>query len=179
MRTKINNFIDMWTGVLPPDTEVIVMELGDDWREKTLEHLEELLMQVSRKRWFGDYVMRFRGIKESSVDLVFSLPESVEIQSLELESLREFFQEHQVLRILFNGTCILNLQLQQVTFQFKCTGSFMHSSLRRKINLWGEPSDPYWNIERIHRIGMVSVCSDGTGTRYMTLQKPRYNLEYR
>ena len=84
MRTKINSFIDMWTGVLPPDTQEIVMELGDNWREQNLQQLEELLIQVSRRRWFGDYVMRFRGIKESSVDVVLSLPVSVDIHSLEL-----------------------------------------------------------------------------------------------
>ena len=31
MRTKIDNFIHMWIGIRPPDTQEIVMELGDDW----------------------------------------------------------------------------------------------------------------------------------------------------
>jgi len=114
MQTKINNFIDKWTGTLLPDTQEIVMELGDNWREQSLEQLEELRIEVSRKSCFEDYVMPLKRIKVSSVDAVFSLPESVDIDSLELESLREFFQEHQVLRILLNGDCILKLQLQQV-----------------------------------------------------------------
>ena len=118
MRTKINSFIDMWTGTLLPDTQVIVMQLGDNWREQSLEQLEELLMQVSHRWWFGEYVMRFRGIKESSVDVVLSLPESVNIHSLHLETLWAFFQEHQVLRILLNGACIFNLQHQQVRIPF-------------------------------------------------------------
>jgi len=113
-RTKINNFIDKWTGILLPDTQEIVMELGDNWKEKSLEQLEELRIEVSRKRCFEDYVMPLKRIKVSSVDAVFSLPESVDVDSLELESLREFFQEHHVLRILLNGVCILNVQLQQV-----------------------------------------------------------------
>ena len=113
-RTKINNFIDKWTGILLPDTQEIVMELGDNWKEKSLEQLEELRIEVSRKRCFEDYVMPLKRIRVSSVDAVFSLPESVDVDSLELESLREFFQEHQVLRILLNRVCILNLQVQQV-----------------------------------------------------------------
>ena len=120
VRTKINCFIDIWTGVLPPDTQVIVMELGSNWKEKSLEQLVEVLKQVSHKQWFGDYVMRLRGIRESSVDVEFSLPATVDIDSLELESLWEFFQEHQVLRILLNGVCILNLHLQQVYIPFVC-----------------------------------------------------------
>ena len=111
MRTKLSDFIDKWTGTPLPDTREIVMELDDNWGEQSLEQLEELRIEVSRKRCFEDYVMPLKRIKVSSVDAVFSLPGSVDIHSLELESLREFFQEHQVLRILLNGFCILNLQL--------------------------------------------------------------------
>jgi len=139
-RTKINNFINKWTGRLPPDAQEIVMQLGDNWREKTLEQLVELLMQISRERWFGDYVTRLGGIRESSVDVEFSLPASVDIDSLQLESLREFFQEHEVLRILLNGVCILDLHLQQVRmpFLFVCTAPFVYPSHpREKSNYWG------------------------------------------
>ena len=65
MRTKINDFIDMWTGTLLPDTQEIVMELGDNWREQSLEQLEELRIEVSRKRHFADYVMPLKRIKVS------------------------------------------------------------------------------------------------------------------
>ena len=114
MRTKINDFVDKWAGQLLPDTQDIVMQLEDNWGEQNLEQLEELRIKFSRKRCFADYAMPLKRIKLSSVDVVFSLPESVDSHDLELESLREFFQEHQVLRILLNGVCIFNLQLQQV-----------------------------------------------------------------
>ena len=113
-RTKINDFIDIWTGILQPDTQQIVMELGDNWREQSLEQLEKLRIEVSHKCWFEGYVMPLKRIKVSSVDAVFSLPDSIDIHSLELESLRQFFLEHQILRILLNGTCIFDLQLHQV-----------------------------------------------------------------
>ena len=114
MRAKINDLIDKWIGKTPPYTQEIVMELGDNWRGKSLERLEELRTELSHMHSFEDYVMLLKAIQESSVDAVFSLPDSVDVHSLELESLREFFQEHQVLRILLNRVCILNLQLQQV-----------------------------------------------------------------
>ena len=87
-------------------------------------------MEVSRKRWFGDYVVRLLGIQQSSVDVVFSLPESVDIPSLELDSLQEFFQEHQVLRILLNGVCIFKLQLQQVFRYCLCDSHCVYCAFR-------------------------------------------------
>jgi len=132
MRTKIDNFISMWTGTLFPDTQKIVMKLGDNWREQSLEQLEELRIEVSRKRCFADYVMPLKGIQVSSVDAIFSLPESVDIHSLELESLREFFQKHHVLSILLNGVCILNLQVQQVYLFVVCTAPFVYPSVPRE-----------------------------------------------
>ena len=74
-RTKINNFIDKWTGIFLPGTQEIVMELGDNWKEKSLEQLEELQIEVSSKCCFEDYVMPLKRIKVSSVDAIFSLPE--------------------------------------------------------------------------------------------------------
>ena len=74
-RTKINNFIDKWTGIFLPGTQEIVMELGDNWKEKRLEQLEEFRIKVSRKHCFEDYVMPLKRIKVSSVDAIFSLPE--------------------------------------------------------------------------------------------------------
>ena len=44
-QTKINNFIVKWIGTLSPDTQEIFMKLGDDWREQSLEQLEELRIE--------------------------------------------------------------------------------------------------------------------------------------
>ena len=117
-RTKISNFIELWTGVLLPDTQEVVMELGDNWKEKSLEQLEKLRIEVSHKLCFENYVMPLKEVKVSSVDAVFSLPGSVDI---ELESLQGFFRKHQILRILRNGVCIFKLQLQQVHPFCLCT----------------------------------------------------------
>jgi len=131
MRTKLQSFIDKWTGRLLPDTQEIVMALGDNWREKSLEELEELRIELSHKVWFGDYVMPLKRIKLSSVDAMFSLPESVDIRSLKLESLEDFFRKHQVLRILHNGVHIFNF-VQQVCTLFHHLGTILR-------NHWGEP----------------------------------------
>jgi len=62
MQTKINNFIEKWTGTLLPDTQEVVMKLGDNWKEKSLEQsVEELRIKFSRKHCFADYVMPLKG----------------------------------------------------------------------------------------------------------------------
>ena len=131
MRTKINDFIDKWTGTDLPDTQDFVMELEDNWGEQSLEQLEKLRIKFSRKRCFEDFVMPLKKIKVSSVDAVFSLPKSVECHTFDLESYREFFQEHQVLRILLRGVCILNLQLQQVCPFCLCAMRLLRTLLLR------------------------------------------------
>jgi len=128
-RTKIGDFIDKWTGTCLLDTQELVIEFGDNWREKSVEQLEEFRIKVLRKCYLEDYMLPLKRIKSSSVDAVFSLPESVDIDSLELESLRKFFQEHHVLRILLNGVCILNVQLQQVYFcLLMCIATFVYKN---------------------------------------------------
>ena len=52
-----------------------------------------------------------KSIRVSSVDAVFSLPKSIDGHSLHLNEVREFFLAHQVLRVLLNGVCILDLQV--------------------------------------------------------------------
>ena len=63
MQTKISNFIDKWTGTLLP--QEIVMELGDNWGQHSLEQLEEFQIEVSRKRFFEDYVVPLKRDKIS------------------------------------------------------------------------------------------------------------------
>ena len=70
MRTKINNFINRWTGTLLPDTQEIVMKLGENWREQSLEQLEELRNKVSHTGGFKDSAMS----KASSVDAMVTPP---------------------------------------------------------------------------------------------------------
>ena len=74
MRTKINDFIDRWTGTLLPDTQEFVMKLGQNWREQSLEQLEELRNEVSRTGGFKDSVMPLKSIKASSVHAIFTPP---------------------------------------------------------------------------------------------------------
>ena len=112
MRTKLKDFINQWTGQPRPDFHEIVLEFKDDWREYTLEQLEEFRNAFLCKQWLEHYAMPLRGIKEACVAAVFSLPMAVDSQ--DLENLCDFFQEHQILRVFLSGTCIINIQVYSI-----------------------------------------------------------------
>ena len=99
------------------------MELEEDWRRRSLEQLEQFRVGFSREQWLEDYVPPVKRIKVSSVDAVFSLPRSIDGHNLHLEDLQEFFLAHQVLRVLLDGVCILDLQV--CTFTSNTTCSYM------------------------------------------------------
>ena len=126
MRTKVDDFIGKWTGASQPSTQELVLELEEEvWKKCTLEQLEQVRIGLSRKRSLEDSVLPWpvKSIRVSSVDAVFSLPKSIDGHNLHLEDLREFFLAHQVLRVLLNGVCILDLQV--CTFISNTTCSYM------------------------------------------------------
>ena len=101
------------------------MELEEEvWRKRTLEQLEQIRIGLSRKRSLEDSVLPWpvKSIRVSSVDAVFSLPKSIDGHSLHLNEVREFFLAHQVLRVLLNGVCIL----QVCTFISNTTIMLLH-----------------------------------------------------
>jgi len=109
MRTKVKDFMGKWTGTSQSDTQELVLELEEVvWRKRTLEQLEQFRLGLSRKRSLEDSALPF---KVPSINAVFSLPKSIAGHVLHLEVLREFFLAHQVLRVLLDGVCILDLRV--------------------------------------------------------------------
>ena len=109
MRTKLDDFMEKWTGASQPDTQELDFELKEEvWRKCNLEQLEPL-----RKRSLEGSVLPLplKRIRKSCIPAVFSLPKSIDGHSLHLEDHWEFFLAHQVLRVLLNGACILDLRV--------------------------------------------------------------------
>jgi len=97
MRTKIVDLIDKWSRSCLRDTLKLVIVIGDIWRERSVEQLEELRTEFLRMCYLEDYAMLLKGIKPN-VNAMFLLPKSAHI---ELQNLQKFLQEHQVeIRIL-------------------------------------------------------------------------------
>ena len=107
-RTKVKDFINLWTGRPIPDYHKIAVEMKDDWN---LEQLEEFRIKLSHERWLEGYVLRFDGTKDACVAAIFSLPMAIDSHTLGLENLRVFFQECQILKVFLNEVCIIDLQV--------------------------------------------------------------------
>ena len=112
MRIKVVDFIGKWTGASQPDTQELVVELGEVWRNRNLEQLEQFRITLSRKRSLENSVLpSTKCLRVSSINAVFSLPKSIDRHNLHLEDLQEFFLAHLILRVSLNGVCILDLRV--------------------------------------------------------------------
>ena len=110
-KTKLKDLI-RWTGTryaksLPIEKH-LVLKMGDEWRERTLEDLEQFRIELSRRCFVNSYAMQFRKGEPGCIAVTFALPASVDIAALCLQDLREFLKQHDVLRIMANGSCIFD-----------------------------------------------------------------------
>ena len=136
-RTTIEDFPGKWTGPSETDTQELVVELEEEhWRKRNLEDLEQFRVgfsrMLSRKRLLEDLGLPCKCVRVSCINAVFSLPKSIDGDNLHLEDLREFFLEHQVLRVSLDGVCILDLRVcafvsyttpvHEPHFQSACSG---------------------------------------------------------
>ena len=118
MRTKVKDFVNQWTGRPIPDFHKIAVVLKDNWKEYSLEELEVFRIELSHQRWLEEGVLRFDGTQDACVAAIFSLPKAIDSYQLDLESLRDFFQQHQILRVFLNGVCIIDLQVYPLLIVF-------------------------------------------------------------
>ena len=76
IRTTLGEFMDKWVGEIPPGYHEFVLELGEEWREKTVEDLEQFRIRLSRLQSFGGGHMSFmKTAKSSSILVMFALPQ--------------------------------------------------------------------------------------------------------
>ena len=111
IQTTVGEFLDRWVGGTPPYYSDIVFELGKEWRERTLEELEQFRTQMSRLLSFGGGQMSFlKSMKSSSILVVISLPEHLFPVNFRQHTLHEFLRDTQVLKVLVEGECVLDLE---------------------------------------------------------------------
>lgn len=109
--TTLGNFLDKWVGNIPPGYQEFVLELGEQWREKTIEDLEQFRVRMSRMQNLGAGHMSFiRTTKTSSVLVILSLPKHLFPINIRVAALHEFFRDKQVLKVLVDGKCVLDLE---------------------------------------------------------------------
>ena len=111
IRTTLGDFLDKWVGGIPPGYKEIVLELGEEWRGRTVEEFEQFQIRFSRMQSFGGGHMPFmKTAKSSSILLVLSLPGHLFPINLRQKPLHDFMRHEGVLRIMVDGECVLDME---------------------------------------------------------------------
>ena len=109
IQTTLGDFLDKWVGDTPPGYKEFTLELGEDWRQKTIEEFEQFRISLSRLQMFGGSISFMRTAKCSSVLIVLALPEHLFPINFRQHSLHKFFSDKNILRVIVDGQCVLDL----------------------------------------------------------------------
>ena len=113
IHTRLGDFIEKWMGGVPPGFDEFTMELGEEWREKTVEDLEQFRIRLSRQQCIGGHMMYMKKATSGSVLVVFALPQCCFPMSFE-ENTQTFLREEHVLGVYVGGQSMLELQQSEV-----------------------------------------------------------------
>ena len=110
-RTPLGAFLDKWVGEIPSDYQEVVIELGEKWREKTVEDLMQLQVRISRLKSIGGGHMPFlKETKSSSILVILALPQHLFPLDFRQKTLRDFLRSEDVLKVIIDGQCVLDLK---------------------------------------------------------------------
>ena len=113
IHTRLGDFIEKWAGGVPPGFDEFVLEQGEEWREKTVEDLENFRIKLSRQQCIGGHMTYMKRVMPGSIFVEFALPQCCFPLTFE-EDTRKFFREEHVLGIYVGGLCILDLHQPEV-----------------------------------------------------------------
>ena len=110
LRTTLGVFMDRWIGDVPPGYKEFVLELGEEWRRRTLEDLRQFQVRMSRLQCFGGgCVSVIKTTKSSSIFIVLALPPQHIPTNFRMKELHEFLRSEGVLKVVVDRICVLDL----------------------------------------------------------------------
>jgi hypothetical protein len=100
----LGDFLDKWVGEIPSGYQEFVLELGEEWRKKTVEDFEQFRIRLSRLQSFGGGHMPFmKALKSSSILVVLALPAYLFPLNLRQKTIHNFFRDDSILRMMVDG----------------------------------------------------------------------------
>ena len=111
MKTKLGDFIDKTTKNIPPHFTAFVTEMGEDWRDRTLEDLQNFRKQLAHSMHLKEYAMHFDSVVTGSIAVTWALHSS-------LPAITDILQS--AFQLLEKKYCILRMGLHQVCFKHAC-----------------------------------------------------------
>ena len=111
IQTTLGDFLDKWVGEIPSGYQEFVLELGEEWREKTVEEFEQFRIRLSRLQSFGGGHMSFMKMaKSSSILVVLALPEHLIPINLRQTVIHNFLRDENIARMMVDGQCVFDLE---------------------------------------------------------------------
>ena len=109
IQTSLGDFLDKWIGEIPQGYQEFVLVLGEEWRKKTVEDLEQSRIRLSRLQSFGDGHMLFmKTAKFSSILVVLALPDQVFPIDLRQTVVHQLLRDENVKRVGVEGKCLFD-----------------------------------------------------------------------
>ena len=109
VRTTLGNFIDKWMLGPPPGFDKYVIKLGERWRDKTLEDLNQFVIGLSRQKCFECNLLYMNKVTTGCLAVVIAFPQCC-FPLRPDDELLHYLQENMVHCISTEDECILNLE---------------------------------------------------------------------
>ena len=110
VKTNLGDFIGKWVRCCPPHFSEFITELHGEWREHTLEDLENLRIKLARTICVEGYALQCISTKPGSVTVTWAIPSSLPGIDDTLQSIFPLLEEeYDVLTIVFQGRRIPEL----------------------------------------------------------------------
>ena len=104
VQTTLGDFLDKWVGKIPSGYQEFVLELGEEWRKKTVEDFEQFRISLSRLQCFGGGHMPFmKTAKSSSIVTVLALPAHLFPLNLRQKAIHKVFKDGNIVRMMVDG----------------------------------------------------------------------------
>ena len=100
VRTTLGNFIDKWMRGPPPGFDEYVIKLGERWRDKTLEDLNQFVIGLSRQKCFECNLLYMNKVTTGCLAVVIAFPQCC----------FPLKPDDELLHYLRENECILNLE---------------------------------------------------------------------
>ena len=109
IRTTLGDFLDKWIGDIPPGYQEFVLELGEEWRKKTVEDFEQFRIRLSRLQSFGGGHMSFmKTAKSSSILVVLALPAQLFPLNVRSTILHKLLRDENIVRVMVDGQYVFD-----------------------------------------------------------------------
>lgn len=101
--TTVRDFIDQWTHGWPPYFADMTIEVKEEWMDRTLEDLDQLIQEVSCQYSFQSYALLLKKKAMGSLILTLALQHTFPTKYLISQTSPEFLHRNGIYHISFKG----------------------------------------------------------------------------